>query len=239
MPGHAAPVQTPLLPDGRVIINGGEYNFCKANWANQGALYDPVQDSWTSVSPPYGWEEIGDAPSVILASGNYMLADCCDESEAIASISGTNVTWTATGTRKGDTNNEEGWTILPGGDVETVDTYRGVGNGPNYYEIYDAASGSWSTPGKTAQQLVSATGDEIGPAVLRPDGTVIQFGATGHNDLYMTFRPAPGAPLLISRHSTASSFSATTLRPRSCRTATCLCRRALPTRRLRISSSSA
>jgi hypothetical protein len=189
-----------ILPDGRLIINGGEYNSsCNTTvWTKRGALYDPVADSWTSVSAPKHWSAIGDAPSVILPDGSYMLADCCSTYEAIASISGVSVSWTATGTGKGDVNNEEGWTLLPGGDVLTVDTYRGVGTGPNYYEIYDTATGSWSTPGKTAQALVNL-GIEIGPAVLRPDGTVIQFGATGHNDLYDTatgtWTAAPNFPI--------------------------------------------
>jgi len=177
-----------ILPDGRLIINGGEYNTnCSAPvWTAKGAIYDPVADSWTSVSPPKRWNTIGDAPSVILPNGSYMLADCCTTEQAIASISGVTVKWTATGTGKGDNNNEEGLTILPDGDVLTVDANSYLGKFPNHYEIYDIASGSWSTPGETAQELVDPTSHEIGPAVLRPDGTVIQFGATGHNDLYDT-----------------------------------------------------
>src|SRR5437016_4906777 len=60
-----------VLPDGRVIINGGEYNNCSADWTNKGALYDPVADGWTSVSPPSGWSTIGDAQSIILPDGTY------------------------------------------------------------------------------------------------------------------------------------------------------------------------
>ena len=37
------------------------------------------------------------------------------------------LTWTVyPGTGKFDDNSEEGWTLLPGGDVLTVDTYIGV-----------------------------------------------------------------------------------------------------------------
>jgi hypothetical protein len=176
-----------VLPDGRVIVNGGMYNDCNLAFTNQGALYDPVANSWTSVAAPSGWSAIGDVQSAILPDGSYMLADCCGTNEAIASISGTTVTWTSTGAGKGDDNEDEGWTNLPNGDLLTVDVWN-VGSHYNDYEIYDTATGTWSTAGKTPD-LLSGTGNNppIGPAVLRPDGTVIQFSgnpASGKNDLY-------------------------------------------------------
>src|SRR5471030_2673970 len=47
-----------VLADGKLIINGGEYNFFHGTETNLGAIYDPVADTWTSVSPPTGWAEI-------------------------------------------------------------------------------------------------------------------------------------------------------------------------------------
>jgi len=84
-----------------------------ARESTAGSLYDPVANSWTSVPPPSGWSEIGDADSIILPDGTYMLAECCTSNQALASISGTTVTWTA---QSGyGSNSEEGWTALPGG----------------------------------------------------------------------------------------------------------------------------
>jgi hypothetical protein len=40
---------TQILPDGRMIENGGEYNPCGSGESTAGALYDPVANSWTSV----------------------------------------------------------------------------------------------------------------------------------------------------------------------------------------------
>jgi hypothetical protein len=181
-----------VLADGRMIINGGEYNGSANNncgggvWTNKGALYDPVADSWSSVSPPTGWSRIGDAQSAVLPDGSYMLANCCSNQEAIAAISGTSVTWTATGSGKADINDEEGWTLLPDGNLLTVDANVHLGSNPNQYEIYDLSAGTWSSPGDTAQELVDPGSHELGPAVLRPDGNVIYFGAVGHNDIYNT-----------------------------------------------------
>jgi len=179
-----------VLTDGRVIINGGEYNDCSGDWTNKGALYDPVANSWTSVTAPTGWSSIGDAESIILPDGSYMLADCCDEpgEDAIASISGTTVTW-----KTGDSyyyNDEEGYTALPNGDVLQVDVWN---HGSNYddVELYDTAKGTWSLVGKTADYLSSSSTFELGAAALTPagpkGGTIFQYSANttlGVNDIY-------------------------------------------------------
>jgi hypothetical protein len=73
-----------ILPDGRLIVNEGEYDKAEGkcgtgSWTDKGALYDPVANSWTPVSPPSGWRSISDAQSVILPDGSYMLADCCEQ----------------------------------------------------------------------------------------------------------------------------------------------------------------
>jgi hypothetical protein len=100
-----------VLPDGRVIIEGGEYNFLTPVWTNQDAIYDPRSDAWTSVSPPSGWTSVGDAPGVVLFDGTLMLGNCCTVQAAL--LDPATLTWTSTGRGKFDTNNEEGWTLLP------------------------------------------------------------------------------------------------------------------------------
>ena len=114
-----------VLPDGRVIIEGGEYNFAVSNvfgvWTNLGAIYDPLANAWTSVSPPSGWSTIGDAQSVVLFDGTYMQANCCTKQAALLNAS--TLTWTSTGTGKFDDNDEEGWTLLPNKQVLAVDAY--------------------------------------------------------------------------------------------------------------------
>jgi hypothetical protein len=170
-----------VLTDGRVIVNGGEYNAgCNSDWTNLGALYDPAANKWANVTPPRGWTSIGDAQSVILPNGQYMLADSLSENEAIASIAaapGHKVTWTATGTGKADGNDEEGWTLLPNGLVLTVDASRGHGR-KTPTELYTPATGAWTFGGTAAAILVDPDAYELGAAVLRPDGTVFQLGGT-------------------------------------------------------------
>ena len=177
-----------VLPDGRLIIEGGEYNFLHPVWTNMGAIYDPLADTWTSINPPDSWTTIGDAQSAVLSNGTYMQANCCTTQAAL--LDAKTLTWTPTGSNKFDVNDEEGWTLLPNGNVLAVDTYIGVHYDPNgtNSEVYDPATGSWSSAGSTIVQLWdSAMGcggknhasRELGPAILRPDGTVFYTGANG------------------------------------------------------------
>ncbi len=217
LPAGYAPVyfSSAVLPDGRVIIEGGEYNFsnggCDFAWTTLGAVYDPVQNKWTSVAPPKGWKTIGDAESVILPNGTYMQANCCTRQQAL--LNSKTLTWTTTGKGKSDINDEEGWTLLPDGTVLTVDAYVNhyLPGGMNY-EIYDPTSGAWNqgAPTGTGVQLwdsypnAKTASYEVGPAVLRPDGTVFATGAngtpgqSGHTSIYdtttQTWTPGPDFP---------------------------------------------
>jgi len=181
-----------VLPDGRVVIMGGEYNFFVPDWTNLGAIYDPVVDQWTSLAaPPFftGFgpfaQTIGDSQSVVLANGTMMQANCCTTEQAL--LDAGSLTWTQTGSGKFDINDEEGWTLLPSGNVLTVDAYVFAYDpaGTNS-EIYDAATGAWSSAGSTQVQLWDSAANcggenfatfEVGPGVLRPDGTVFFAGA--------------------------------------------------------------
>jgi hypothetical protein len=208
LPSGYAPLYfaSAVLPDGRVIIEGGEYNKGKLVWTDQGAIYDPLAGHWTSVSPPLGsgWSRIGDAPGAVLANGTFMLgASGYYGNKVQALFNAAKLTWTATGAGKADGNGEEGWTLLPNGDLLTVDA-ENAGN-PKNSEIYRPSSGTWSSAGGTIVELVDyGTGDEIGPQVLSPKGWVIAFGATSHNAIYnlakASWARAPDFPVILGQH---------------------------------------
>lgn len=166
-----------VLPDGRVIVEGGEYNFFNSAWTNLGAIYDPLTNKWTSVAPPSGWSNIGDAQSVVLPDGTYMQANALNTQQA--TLNASNMTWTAVGTGKKDRFDEEGWTLLPDGTVLTVDAI----NAPNA-EKYLPSTGQWISAGNTIVRLEDPGSQEIGPAVLLPNGTVFATGGTGHTAIY-------------------------------------------------------
>jgi hypothetical protein len=175
-----------VLPDGRVVINGGEYNLSGSTevWTNLGAIYDPIANTWTSVAPPNGgtgaWTQIGDAQSVVLANGTYMLAACCANPSADALLNATNLTWAATGAPS-NYQDEQGYTLLPDGRVLTINVWAACSPNcdANGAQAYNPGSGTWSSIATPPVLLVDphqCGNFEIGPAVLRPDGTVVAFG---------------------------------------------------------------
>jgi len=186
-----------VLPNGNVLIEGGEYNQNNPVWTNLGAIYDPVADKWTSVSPPSGWGSIGDSESIILPDGTYFLGDCCffgTGQDITATISGTKVKW-GTGVNtwscgNGPCMDEEGFSALPNGDVLLVDVWNHTATSDEYW-IYDTAAGTWSDAGSTADYLSTNTAYELGAAPLTPlgpkGGTIIQLTANrnpGVSDVY-------------------------------------------------------
>jgi len=183
MPSGYAPLYygAAVLPDGRMLVEGGEFNGSSNTQVltTQGAIYDPAGNTWKFVAPPSGWSNIGDAQTVILSNGTLMLANPIDTEAAL--FNPTTLTWTATGSGKSDRNDEEGWTLLPNGKVLTVDAI----NFPNS-ELYDPSTALWSSAGSTIVQLTQANSQEIGPAVLRPDGTVFALGGTSNTAIYNT-----------------------------------------------------
>jgi hypothetical protein len=185
-----------VLADGRVLMEGGEYNFGNFALTNQGAVYDPLKQTWTPVKHPKGWQNIGDSPSVVLADGRFFLGDKLHKRGAI--LDPTTMKWTAAGyAGKKDFNAEEGWTLMPDGSVLTYD----VKAHPNS-ESYNPTTQTWTGLGSTKADLQApdCSGQcclnyppknkcydppgEVGPAVLRPDGTVFATGASSHTAIY-------------------------------------------------------
>lgn len=178
-----------VLADGRVIIEGGEYTTINYDFTltNHGAIYDPATDRWSTVAPPDGLDYIGDSPSVVLPNGRFLLG--AKLTKQMFEFDPKTMKWsTVNATGKRDFNAEEGWTLLPDGSVMTADVKRA----PNS-EIYNPKNKKWRTAGSTIVALNSPPSaicvpyppaghcyyppGEIGPAILRPDGTVFFTGS--------------------------------------------------------------
>ena len=199
-----------VLADGRVVVIGGEYNNNKFALSNQGYVYNPVANTWTALAPPPStgtpnhWQCIGDAPATVLADGRFLLGSKLYQDVAVLDPS--TMTWSQVSTTgKTDSfNSEEGWTLLPDGSFFTLD----VANAPasERFLLTGSAAGVWASSGNTLQDLhtpttsspITAPGcptyfppGEIGPTLLRPDGTVFAVGASGFTGIYTP--PAPGS----------------------------------------------
>ncbi len=181
-----------VLADGRLVITGGEYNNGNFTLTNQGAIYDPAANTWTPLKAPKGWSYIGDSPSVVLPNGNFLVGNKL--TTEMAELDPTTLTWHAvSSTGKNDFDAEEGWTLLPDGTVLTYD----VAKAPDS-EIYTPSAGAWASAGTTIVDLRSPSPfgcinygpngslcyyppGEVGPGILRPDGTVFATGSYSDN----------------------------------------------------------
>jgi len=170
-----------ILPDGQMIVEGGEYLGGTPAWTDKGAIYDPVTNRWRSVAPPGGWTNIGDAQSDVLANGTFMLSQACQNctgsdptlstDDALFNQSGLN--WTVIpGPGKNDPNDEEGWTLEPSGQLLTVDAWLTPTT-----ELFTPSSLSWASAGNTVQSPVNSPQVEIGPQVEMPGGDTLVVGA--------------------------------------------------------------
>lgn len=217
-----------VLADGRVLFVGGEYNqnqynlpFAPSGLTNMSAVYDPVADSWTMIAAPTGVAYIGDVSSVIMPDGSFVFGDKLGRD--MWRLDPITLTWSSVpSSGKADNFAEEGWTLLPDGDLFTID----VGN-PRNAEHYDPGTGQWYGDGNTPAVMTSPTSSpggltygpaphqivggvsygpgptgtyfppgEIGPAMLLPNGTVFATGAASggvaHTAIYTPGATATG-----------------------------------------------
>jgi hypothetical protein len=179
-----------VLPDGRVIIMGGEYNGSNTEaFTDLGAIYDPLANAWTAVTAPASLDPVGDAQSVVLADGTFMLGGCCAFPDADALLNAATLGWTTTGAPNADGKpqsyqDEQGYELLPNGNVLTLDIWTdhystNPNRNPKNAEQYTPSSGTWTSAGTTPVSLVDpyqCANFEIGPAALRPDGSLVAFG---------------------------------------------------------------
>jgi hypothetical protein len=182
-----------VLADGRVLIEGGEYLNNAFTLTNLGAVYDPVKNTWTPLPPPPTWGFIGDSPSAVLPNGQFLIGNKLVKN--IALLDPKTMKWIqGVASGKADFNAEEGWTLMPDGSILTAD----VKAAPNS-ERFIPSQRKWISAGSTIVDLHSPSGfgclpfgpngqycyyppGEIGPAILRPDGTVFATGSTPQNE---------------------------------------------------------
>ena len=179
LPSGYAPLYfaSAVLPDGKLIINGGEYNFCKTAETTLGAIYDPGReyvDAGFTAERVAAHRRRAERRSrkrdvharQLLHRRSSALRRSDHELDANRSRNG-----------KQDANSEEGWTLLRNGDLLTVD----ISHTP-YAEAYAPTANAWSSAGQLPVNLIAAS--EIGAQTLLPNDSVFVAGATGHTALY-------------------------------------------------------
>jgi hypothetical protein len=210
-------VASAVLADGRVVIAGGEYLNGNFSFTNRSAIYDPVANKWTDITPPKKvLPFIGDSPATVLPDGRFLVGEKFKTRMAV--LDPKTLTWSNVGSvNKHDFNAEEGYTLLADGSVLTFDVKAHPKS-----ERYLPDQGMWVDAGSTKADLrgpQNCCGNcipygpkqkcydppgEVGPAILRPDGTVFAGGAQpegggpAHTAIFNTvtgkWKPGPDVP---------------------------------------------
>ncbi len=198
-----------VLGDGTVLVAGGEYNTGVQPGADVAAAtrFDPVTSTWTNVTTPAGWTNVGDAPLCVLADGRVLIGNINTSQTALFDpAAGT----FSAGPNKSDRCAEESFVLLPDGTVLAVDC-TAIPNA----EKYVPSSNEWVSAGTTPSTLPQACPNivaEIGPTVVLPDGNALTIGATGDTAIYVP--PAnPSDPGAWQPGPTITDGSGNTLHP--------------------------
>jgi hypothetical protein len=171
-----------ILPDGNVFVVGGEYS--SGGQDNSSAeIYDPSQNTWTmATSCPVPF---GDGCVEALNNGTVL----CGPSETSLTYiynpaGGPGGSWTQTGTKLYyDENDEESWVKLGNGDVLTYDIDSSSFNHMGQAQFYNPATNTWNDASNGTLPILS-TQDELGPALLLPDGRAFFSGDNGLTAFY-------------------------------------------------------
>ena len=197
-----------VLPSGQVMIQGGEvstdYQYIPPQGGNpgddtpSGEVYNPLTNTWTNIATfaptgTDGYDNFGDDPTELLPNGNVLGGYIFGPQTYV--YNPTANTWTQTGTKlTNDGSDEEGFVLLPGGNVLSYDIYAPPINGMWQAQYYNASTGTWKATGGVPVPLSQATYTypdgkvasdlELGPPMLLPDGRVFWLGANGNTAFY-------------------------------------------------------
>jgi N-acetylneuraminic acid mutarotase len=170
---------TTLLASGKVLLAGGPQNGCPTpnSGLNEAEVYDPVSGTWAvtgTLSLPRFNNSITRLPNgkVLLAGGyaavgTIATADLFDPTTGSFSLTGSLATARAATGGSGDNGDSP---LLQNGQVLFAGGYTSAGSILGNTELYNPASGTWTTTGSltTARAFDTAT--------LLPDGHVLVVG---------------------------------------------------------------
>jgi hypothetical protein len=175
-----------VLPNGNVFVLGGEYSGSAGtqNFNNTGEIYDSVANTW-SPTANFPMSQFGDDPTALLGNGSILCGFISGPQTFL--YNPTTNTFSSAGTKLlNDQSDEETWVMLPDGSILSYDIFASISSGANHAQRYIPSTNTWVDAGTFPAPLItsSATGFEMGPALLLPDGRVFQVGSNGNTALY-------------------------------------------------------
>ena len=175
-----------VLADGKVVVCGGEYTDASGtntqDWNNSCEIYDPVADSWANLPTPTdpagnNWTQIGDPACTLLPDGRFLIG--APNNGNIARFDPATSSWTAMSNYVLPTSNEDSWVLMPDNTVVAPNC-----TSPPQTCIYNVAADTWTLGNNLPTSIISAAGSEIGPGLLRYDGTAFFIGGNQNTATY-------------------------------------------------------
>ncbi|WP_375758441.1 kelch repeat-containing protein [Corallococcus exercitus] len=200
--GHEAA----LLPDGRVLVMGGDR--ADNEFLATAELYDPATGTWgpTGSMADARWQFTATLlpDGRVLAVGGLNSPDFLATAELYDPATGT---WSPTGSMQ-DRRSGHTATLLPDGTVLVAGGISDIG-GRVREEVYDPATGTWSPTGAMAEARWAHT------ATLLPDGKVLVAGGFGPPSMATAelYDPATGTWSPTGSMTEARAFHTATLLP--------------------------
>jgi hypothetical protein len=174
-----------VLPDGRLLVLGGEYSgiLGQQNLSNQGEIYSPVTNAWSSIAP-YPAATFGDDPTAMLPGGLVLAGSISGPQTYLYSPAASS--WSPAATKlRNDRSDEESWVELPDGSILSYDVHSNSAGGVGHAQRYVPSSNAWVDAGIVPVLLsTGAVNYEIGPAFLLPDGRIFFLGGNGNTAYY-------------------------------------------------------
>jgi hypothetical protein len=177
-----------VLPDGRVLVAGGEYGALGTGLTAE--IYDPVANHWLPVPVPVGLLQtnllagngynggFADAPSIVLADGTVLIAANYPQIPKTTLIYNPRAnSWSTVPPYLGTNLNEVTFVKLPDDSILTID------NQSLTTERYIPSLGVWIQDQNIPVAMYSGNA-EIGGTVLLPNGKAFFLGGTGSTLLY-------------------------------------------------------
>jgi hypothetical protein len=187
-----------VLPSGKLMVLGGEFTGptnTKTN-INTAEIYDPIANSWAPLAS-FPLSNFGDDPLETLPDGRIIAGNIADKQTFI--YDPTSNSWSQASSKlRNDRSDEESWVKLPDGSILSYDIFASESSGVGHAQRYIPATNSWtdagtlpfllsSAPPAPTAQVPNPEGlqqDELGPAVLLPDGRAFFLGANGNTAYY-------------------------------------------------------
>lgn len=144
----------------------------------------------------------GDDPSALLPGGQILVGDLINQQTSLYSLAANTFEPSGSKVYK-DSSDEEGWALLPNGQIITYDLDPTIKLNTGFAERYTPATGVWTgispadgTANGTLPVLSSGPlGFELGPILRLFDGRMLVIGANQHTALYTpstnTWAPGP------------------------------------------------